>query len=84
MKLHKNEEAGKVFQFHKGSIKTLAFVEDVTAIVFQFHKGSIKTPLGFIQSKSAIVFQFHKGSIKTKHGQLLSSHKHVSIPQRFD
>ena len=55
-----------LFQFHKGSIKTL-FGQDsfLFPFLFQFHKGSIKTG-GIIESVTPdVTFQFHKGSIKT-------------------
>ena len=74
-----------MFQFHKGSIKTLtaAGINPYFAL-FQFHKGSIKTyrydslPLAFYG------FQFHKGSIKTITAPLRFVIARVSIPQRFD
>ena len=43
-----------MFQFHKGTIKTLAILLIVLAyLMFQFHKGTIKTKAGvkFIHDK---------------------------------
>ena len=56
-----------VFQFHKGSIKTLQRISSTAkGTVFQFHKGSIKTHLCANRKNHTCQFQFHKGSIKTR------------------
>ena len=34
----------QIFQFHKGTIKTIESPESAWLIWFQFHKGTIKTP----------------------------------------
>ena len=68
----------RLFQFHKGSIKTnniKAYVVGVNK--FQFHKGSIKTDLGEAHFVVADMFQFHKGSIKTWTGGLYCLSLHV-------
>ena len=41
--MQKNQDI-KIFQFHKGTIKTLCFLVAVLFLsLFQFHKGTIKT-----------------------------------------
>ena len=55
-----------VFQFHKGTIKTLIMpIKDVIFRWFQFHKGTIKTVCYDHNQDSFFTFQFHKGTIKT-------------------
>ena len=55
-----------LFQFHKGTIKTLYRSFCTFALVeFQFHKGTIKTPHRNRCLCDSSQFQFHKGTIKT-------------------
>ena len=55
-----------LFQFHKGSIKTIDFRRAKSELAkFQFHKGSIKTVKNSQFLPLVFAFQFHKGSIKT-------------------
>ena len=60
-----NPEDLRIFQFHKGTIKTSHRIPcPPLSSVFQFHKGTIKTLLPVYYGLVA-VFQFHKGTIKT-------------------
>ena len=70
-----------LFQFHKGSIKTLQKLDAIERLTtFQFHKGSIKTQKTMSREVERIGFQFHKGSIKTVPFVGTDSHTRVSIP----
>ena len=51
---------------------------------FQFHKGSIKTTTLQADGLQKTCFNSTKVRLRLEHGRLLSSHEHVSIPQRFD
>ena len=45
-----------LFQFHKGTIKTVAAPYSATsALLFQFHKGTIKTSVSALSSPSAVI-----------------------------
>ena len=56
----------RLFQFHKGTIKTLFLVMSaIIFVAFQFHKGTIKTESGKWSNYGGMLFQFHKGTIKT-------------------
>ena len=56
----------QLFQFHKGTIKTVYQVAGVIFYrAFQFHKGTIKTSLSRLIGIIIPLFQFHKGTIKT-------------------
>ena len=55
-----------LFQFHKGTIKTVSLTFLANWYVsFQFHKGTIKTYKITKTFYLMQVFQFHKGTIKT-------------------
>ena len=56
-----------LFQFHKGTIKTIVMLSMKVLILmlFQFHKGTIKTRNSVIYYSFKPQFQFHKGTIKT-------------------
>ena len=56
----------QVFQFHKGTIRTLFPYEKVRYYaIFQFHKGTIRTRFFRITEYRKHQFQFHKGTIRT-------------------
>ena len=45
-----------LFQFHKGTIKTVAAPYSATStLLFQFHKGTIKTSVSALSSPSAVI-----------------------------
>ena len=71
-----------MFQFHKGSIKTLIPSRwSISINSFQFHKGSIKTHNKGNEGITVDAFQFHKGSIKTPPAsEPRGRSKSVSIP----
>ena len=54
-----------LFQFHKGTIKTLVLTKRDDQARFQFHKGTIKTIIIEVYACIIYKFQFHKGTIKT-------------------
>ena len=56
---------GLIFQFHKGTIKTLLEKVIREKYQFQFHKGTIKTIDTPLIRAILNGFQFHKGTIKT-------------------
>ena len=61
-----NSHTLTLFQFHKGTIKTLFGCRVIARFRwFQFHKGTIKTEWGTDKCYSWCLFQFHKGTIKT-------------------
>ena len=56
-----------LFQFHKGTIRTVGpVVSAAGSILFQFHKGTIRTNHGVGEEKVIHQFQFHKGTIRTR------------------
>ena len=57
----------KLFQFHKGTIKTGKIQAGINPATseFQFHKGTIKTNTFVSVQATVRRFQFHKGTIKT-------------------
>ena len=70
----------KLFQFHKGTIKT--YVQDALQSSKQ-NFNSIKVRLKQLTQDSALLeklFQFHKGTIKTYQGNLLICQYPISIP----
>ena len=55
-----------IFQFHKGTIRTLFLpYYDIFVRVFQFHKGTIRTRHFNNNVDTSLKFQFHKGTIRT-------------------
>ena len=59
-------ETSKLFQFHKGTIKTLGWIKDeVLATHFNSIKVRLKLRLITIVFLLVLIFQFHKGTIKT-------------------
>ena len=55
-----------VFQFHKGTIRTLSLEKLLLImVVFQFHKGTIRTYRRGLNLDIKNIFQFHKGTIRT-------------------
>ena len=60
------EKSRTLFQFHKGTIKTIILqMQNNILMKFQFHKGTIKTAQQQGQDDAQQQFQFHKGTIKT-------------------
>ena len=56
----------QVFQFHKGTIKTLATILPYWALrYFNSIKVRLKRIVPFFTKRLINVFQFHKGTIKT-------------------
>ena len=54
------------FQFHKGTIRTLKFINrSSVGSEFQFHKGTIRTGAAVGGLAGGVPFQFHKGTIRT-------------------
>ena len=71
----------RVFQFHKGTIKTSdAFYSQTAYKGFQFHKGTIKTTKLKKNGIRQILFQFHKGTIKTNTVNIKRRKTSISIP----
>ena len=62
-----------LFQFHKGTIKTLYSIFPGRLAKFQFHKGTIKTNNMLSDNIGSVIFQFHKGTIKTSSAYYLMS-----------
>ena len=61
------ENALAIFQFHKGTIKTISFssiLKDPKA--FQFHKGTIKTIAAVVQSNGDLQY-FNSIKVRLKH-----------------
>ena len=68
------------FQFHKGTIKTVAACTIcATSPYFNSIKVRLKHPTALIECAIA-QFQFHKGTIKTSNFALGSVNKLISIP----
>ena len=77
----KRKRENRIFQFHKGTIRTRNQQKDVEQhLSFQFHKGTIRTPEDYSLENLLRAFQFHKGTIKTQNTNLKSSTKKISIP----
>ena len=63
-----------MFQFHKGTIKTLLdSLCPINIETFQFHKGTIKTEFLPSWAVCLLGFQFHKGTIKTHYDSMKSA-----------
>ena len=66
----------KIFQFHKGTIKTTDTPEGYwSSSAFQFHKGTIKTMVSLLTVVLCLQFQFHKGTIKTHYRECDEEHR---------
>ena len=71
----------ELFQFHKGTIKTLGLSSQRHCrVIFQFHKGTIKTDVRTKSLYTARGFQFHKGTIKTPKSLSCIPFACISIP----
>ena len=74
---YKGEYDVRIFQFHKGTIKTRFPSSSISKLpLFQFHKGTIKTGGRLCRHRTNNLFQFHKGTIKTNKGQEQTDQNH--------
>ena len=70
-----------LFQFHKGTIRTLVFVYPTfRPALFQFHKGTIRTAEEETIKAKGAIFQFHKGTIRTSYAVIFDDSVYISIP----
>ena len=70
-----------VFQFHKGTIRTLSPQKAYHSIgLFQFHKGTIRTHVLNNHHRRNQLFQFHKGTIRTSNQRSETAPYRISIP----
>ena len=71
-----------LFQFHKGTIRTLVVhLYKLVFVIFQFHKGTIRTVDTSSFNLDDKLFQFHKGTIRTIFCLLMVPKFHlISIP----
>ena len=57
----------KLFQFHKGAIRTPILSEETKIIaMFQFHKGAIRTGLQYVSDVCAVCFNSIKVQLERK------------------
>ena len=71
----------KWFQFHKGTIKTIAsFALSFILLSFNSIKVRLKPPHLFVYFQPLLSFQFHKGTIKTHQVECAVNLSVVSIP----
>ena len=70
-----------IFQFHKGSIKTVEdFVKSMPIVHFNSIKVRLRPDVNNSDSVSVGSFQFHKGSIKTQETSESQARTIISIP----
>ena len=69
-----------IFQFHKGTIRTLIKSDNNCRFEFQFHKGTIRTYKKNLLMKKLTLFQFHKGTIRTISRPHTLAQTKISIP----
>ena len=69
-----------LFQFHKGTIKTLV-LPLVQVLLSYFNSIKVQLKLGrIVQSCAIYLFQFHKGTIKTRNIRVHILFHSISIP----
>ena len=70
-----------LFQFHKGTIRTLPpELFNLDILEFQFHKGTIRTSASNSVWSTSQKFQFHKGTIRTQSQLMEEQARNISIP----
>ena len=71
---------GLIFQFHKGTIKTLRQTPSQESLLY-FNSIKVRLKLDPAIGAAAITaFQFHKGTIKTKYPACQEQPRQISIP----
>ena len=71
----------KIFQFHKGAIRTLILAEFSKYLIY-FNSIKVRLELSFFERQFFIdvLFQFHKGAIRTTLARGVIGDAEISIP----